>query len=258
MKKYNLKNDKIGIIIQARCGSKRYPAKVEKKILYNDTAIDFVIKRLSKYFDEDSIILATTKLKMDEKLIKYQRKYGIKFYQGSQNNLISRYYNCANKYNLKLIVRLTADCPLVDPKIIIKFLNFFKKNNFVYLSNCAPYERRTYPIGSDVEIFSFSALKKYKIKKITNFQREHISPFFLDNFRKTYLFKNKNDYSNFRYTLDYKKDLILIKKIIKNFKNPYTVNFKTINEFLSKNKKLREINHEYISKYYESKIKKGY
>ena len=258
MRKYDLKYDRIGIIIQARGGSKRFPAKVEKKIFYDDTVIDFVIKRLLKYFDKDSIILATTKLKMDEKLVKYHKKYGIRFYQGSQNDLISRYYNCASKYNLRSIVRLTADCPLVDPKIIIKFLNFFKKNNFIYLSNCAPYEKRTYPIGSDIEIFTFSALKKYKIKKITNFQREHISPFFLDNFRKNYLFKTKKDFSSFRYTLDYKKDLILIKKIIKNFKNPYAVSFNAINIFLLKNKKLRDINHEFISRYYKSKIKKGY
>lgn len=258
MSKYNLRRFNIGIIIQARCGSKRFPAKVEKNVYSTDTSIDFLIKRLKKYFDAQSIILATTKLKMDLKLIKYHNKYGIGFYRGSQNDLMSRYYDCAKKNNLKVIVRLTADCPLVDPKLIINFLDFYKRNKFVYISNCAPYEERTYPVGSDIEIFSFSALKEYKNKKISKFQREHISPYFLYNFKKTYLFGLKKDFSNYRYTLDYKKDLKLIKNIINNFKDPYTIKFENINKFLLKNKKLRMINHEYILKYYNAKIKKGY
>ena len=258
MTRYNLEKNNVGIIIQARYGSKRFPAKIEKKIYSSDTSIDFLIKRLKRYFKTHSIILATTKLKIDMKLAKYQNKYGIGFYQGSQNNLISRYYNCAKKNNLKVIVRLTADCPFVDPKIIIKFLNFYMKNKFVYISNCAPYEKRTYPVGSDIEVFSFSALEEYKNKKISKFQKEHISPYFLHNFKKTYLFNLKKNISNYRYTLDYKNDLKLIKKIINNFTSPYTTEFKAINKFLSKNMKLRMINHEYISYYYKSKIKKGY
>ena len=160
------------------------------------------------------------------------------------------------KNNFKVIVRLTADCPLVDPKLIIKFLDFYKKNKFVYISNCAPYVKNL-PCWSDIEIFSFSALKEYKNKKIPN-SKEHISPYFLYNFKKTYLFGLKKDFSNYRYTLDYKKDLKLIKNIINNFKDPYTIKFENINKFLLKNKKLRMINHEYILKYYNAKIKKGY
>ena len=153
---------------------------------------------------------------------------------------------------------MTADCPLVDPTQIKKFISLFYKKKLNYLSNCAPYEERTYAVGSDIEIFRFKSLKKYLYLKTTTFQKEHISPFFLKNFKKTYLVKSKENLSKFRYTLDYPMDLHVIKKIIKKSKKPFNLKYKEIINILKKNKKISSKNSRYVSIYYEKKVKKGY
>ena len=122
-----INNKKIGIVIQARCGSKRFPNKINKKIYKNFSSLDFIIKRILKHFDKDKIILATSTEHIDKKLIIYKKKYKINFFTGSHNNLLKRYYDCAKTYNIDTIVRLTADCPLVDPIHIKSYLRLFHK-----------------------------------------------------------------------------------------------------------------------------------
>jgi spore coat polysaccharide biosynthesis protein SpsF (cytidylyltransferase family) len=142
--------------------------------------------------------------------------------------------------------------------MIKNFLNYSIKRKIDYSSNCAPYEKRTYPVGSDIEIFKFSELEKYKIKKTSLFQREHISPFFLKNSKKKHLFNEKNNLSMIRYTLDYKEDLVLLKHLSSKFKNPIKVKYAEITTYLKKNIKISSINSKYVGIYYKKKIKKGY
>ena len=253
-----INNKKIGIVIQARCGSKRFPNKINKKIYKNFSSLDFIIKRILKHFDKDKIILATSTEHIDKKLIIYKKKYKINFFTGSHNNLLKRYYDCAKTYNIDTIVRLTADCPLVDPIHIKIYLRLFHKKKIDYLSNCAPYENRTYAVGNDIEIFKFKSLKKYLNYKNTTFQKEHISPFFLKNFKKTHLVKSREDLSKFRYTLDYPLDLWVIKEMIKKSKNPINLKYKEIINILKKNKEISSKNLNYVSIYFKKKIKKGY
>ena len=116
----------IAIIIQARLGSTRLPEKVLKKI--NDKSIiELIYKRLSRSKLINHIIVAIPKTKRDDKLAHFLKKKNIKFYRGNESDVLSRFYQTVKKFNLKTIVRITADCPVADPKIVDHFVKLFKK-----------------------------------------------------------------------------------------------------------------------------------
>ena len=147
---------KTTIIIQARMNSTRLPGKVMKKI-GGTPIINLIIKRLSRAKLVDDIIVATSKIKENQILINYLKKNKIKLFCGSESDVLSRFYKAATKNKSKIIVRITADCPFIDPKIVDEFIYKFKKNKVDYLSNNNPW---TYPDGMDVEVFSYDLLKK--------------------------------------------------------------------------------------------------
>ena len=104
------------------------------------------------------LFLATTKLKKDTKILKVAKKLNIKVFLGSEKDVLSRYLDCSTKYNINNIIRLTSDCPLVDPKLIKKMISIYKKKNLDYLSNTLPPNKSSFPDGSDIEIFNSKAL----------------------------------------------------------------------------------------------------
>ena len=155
------------IIIQARMGSTRLPGKVMKKIVGIPT-IGIILKRLKKSKEAEEVIVATSKNKENKKLLEYLKKIKASYFCGSENDVLNRFYKTASKHKAKIIVRITADCPLVDIKIVDDFIKKFKKNKPDYLSNCLPW---TYPDGLDVEVFSYELLKKVE-KRATKSQRK--------------------------------------------------------------------------------------
>jgi len=203
----------IGIIIQARMGSTRLPKKVIKKI-EGKTVLEHVILRLKKVKKVSSIILATTDKKEDDVLERIAKNCKIEVYRGSENDVLDRFYQAAKLFNINHIVRITADCPLVDPKIVEKVIDLYLNGNYDYVSNTHP---PTFPDGIDVEVFSFKALEKsWQEAKLTS-EREHVVPYIIKNeniFKMGNVVSEKNmDYP--RLTLDEKEDLILIRKIYK-------------------------------------------
>ena len=109
-----------GIIIQARLNSKRFPKKVLKRLDGNNTVLEFQISRVSKVFDKKNIFIATTINKEDIKICRISKKNGIRFFRGSEKNVMKRYIDCAKKFKIETIIRVTSDCPLVDPRLIKK------------------------------------------------------------------------------------------------------------------------------------------
>ena len=221
----------IGVIIQARCESIRFPNKVLAKI-GNYTCIEFLIKRLSYSTYVDNIIVATSKNKANKNLIKILKKNKINYFVGSENNVLERYFKVAKKYKLKTIVRITGDSPLIDYRIVDKFIECFLKEKIDYLSDSSP---ETYPDGMDVEVFNFKSLDKiYKIKS-SSYQKEHVTPLLRTKkfFKKKQLKFNKN-FSFLRITLDEKNDLKTIKNIVSHF-SP-RIDF-SLNEIISLYKK---------------------
>ena len=207
--------NKIAIFLAARSGSKRLPNKHFLKINSNYRFIDLCILRLKKSKLVKKIYLCTTKKKEDYRFNDICIKHKIKLFRGNNNDVAKRIIDCAKQNFIETIVRITADCPLVDPKLIdecIK-LHFNKKSN--YTSNTL---KLTFPDGLDVEVIQLNTLiKSQKISK-SKYNKEHVT-FYI---RKSKLFKKFNyvnniNYSNRRWTLDKFEDYIFLKRVIKHF-----------------------------------------
>ena len=149
-------------IIQARLTSSRFPNKILQKI-QNDTIIELLLKRLKKTKYLDKIILAIPYNKKNE-LLKKKLGKNVNIFSGSENDVLDRYFKAAKKFKAKTIVRICGDCPLIDPKIVDKVVNFYQKNDFDYVSNTI---QPTYPDGLDVEVFNFKTLKQFVNLKLS-------------------------------------------------------------------------------------------
>jgi len=231
----------IGIIIQARSNSTRLPKKVTKKI-EGKTILEHVIERAKKIKNCSRIILATTNKKEDDILENTAKKLDIEVFRGSEEDVLDRYYQSAKFFKIDPIVRVTADCPLLDADIAEKVINFYFQNNYDYVSNVNP---PTFPDGMDVEVFNFKSVEKsWKEAKLRS-EREGVNDYILKN---PHLFKmgnlaNDEDISNIRLTLDEKEDMILIKKIYKELYNKnYFFGLKDILELFKRKPELIKIN----------------
>lgn len=208
----------IGIIIQARTGSKRLPKKILKKILPDKNFLDYLISRIKRSKKNQKIIVATSNKKADDEITNIQSKK-INFFRGSEKNVLKRYIDAAEKFDIKNIVRITADCPFADPKIIDKFITKYFIGKFNYVSNVNP---PSFPNGFDVEIVSLKLLKKsFKIFK-DNMNKEHVTYAIrekkINKFMKvkSFNFKNSKNLNHIRLTLDNKKDLKKIKRLARH------------------------------------------
>ncbi len=227
---------KIHVIIQARLGSKRLPEKVLKPIgKYN--SLELIFKRVKKSKFVNGIFFAIPNNRQNLKLKKFiLQKINCGVFLGSEKNVLNRYYLAAKKFKSDIIVRITADCPLVDSDIIDEYISILKKNNLDYIYNGAPH---TYPDGLDVEVFTFKALKRANRNAKKLVQKDGVTRYFRDNLKK---FKTKHikcpikDISHLRITLDTIQDYTLIKKIYKFFYPEVVFNWKKIISFYKLNK----------------------
>ncbi len=216
-----VKKQKIIAIVQARLGSKRFPNKVMKKI-GNLTLIELINKRLKKSKFLDDIIFAIPSNKENKKLYSHLKDINCKIFRGSEDNVTQRFFDSAKKFDASTIVRITSDCPLVDPKIIDKMLKIYKKNKIDYLSNNRNFnelnDKYFYPDGFDIEIFSIKSLKIAKNKSNSRYYKQHVTTFIRQskNFKKKYI-KYTKSYRDIKLSIDEKKNLNDVKKIYKYF-----------------------------------------
>ena len=240
-----MEQNKITAIIQARSNSSRFKDKIFKKIEEKEVIL-YLISRLKRSNFVKDLIVAIPNNKKNQKLYKFLIKNNIPIFRGSEKDVLKRYYECAKKNNIKNILRITSDCPLIDFKLIDKMAKKFLRKKLDYFSNII---ERSFPDGLDAEFFTFKALSKANKNAILNNDREHVTPYIIrsNKFTKSnYL--NAIDYSKVRITLDYKSDLKLIKKIVKNFKNQNYFGLEELIKFYKTNKKLFEKNNKYIEK----------
>ena len=167
-------------IIQARMGSKRFRGKVLKKI-YNKPLILILIERLKKSRLINRIVVATSIKKNDDILYNLCSKKNIHCFRGPELDVLSRYYKCAIQHNATTVVRITADCPMIDPKLVDKIIKFFFRKKFDYVSNTTPLETSTWPNGSDVEVFSMQGLERTHKEAVSDEDREHVTFYFWKN-----------------------------------------------------------------------------
>ena len=206
-----------GCIIQARTASTRFPKKILNKIDEMHTVLEFLIKQLKNSRKIDKIVIATTCSNDDEKIIELCKQLDLDFFQGDENDLVDRYYKCAKKFNFENIIRITSDCPLMDPYLIDDGISKFLEEKCDYLTNSTG----SFPHGVDFSIFKFSVLEKtWKNARLLS-EKEHIIPYMEKNESNfnTIFIKNDNDHSKFRITLDWPDDLELLRIIVSRIDN---------------------------------------
>lgn len=213
---------KVLAIIQARMGSTRLPGKILKEV-NGKPLLSYQLHRLkaSKLIDE--IVIATTKKEQDDVIEAFCKKFSVSIFRGSESDVLKRYYEAAIKLRADVIVRITSDCPIIDPEIVDNVIHpFLESKNFDYVSNTI---ERTFPRGFDVEVFSFNALEEAEHNAFLDRDREHVTPYFYTNTDKFNVCNvyNDVDYSKYRFTVDTQEDFELIKLILEHLydENPY-------------------------------------
>jgi len=206
------------LIIQARRSSSRFPQKVLKKI-GDDTLLDLIIKRVKKASRVNRIIIATSSDSSDDLIALIADRIGVDLYRGSLDDVLDRYYKAAVQFSSTNIIRITGDCPLIDPNVIDYVIEEFENNQLDYCSNTLDPK---FPDGQDVEVFTFEALQEAWRNANLKSEREHVTPYIqkYSSFYKQSIFKVKNidnllgDFSSVRMTVDYEVDLSVIKSLI--------------------------------------------
>jgi spore coat polysaccharide biosynthesis protein SpsF len=224
-------------IIQARMNSTRLPGKVIKQII-STPMILLQIERLKRSSGISELIVATSVEESDDVLVEILENAGVPVYRGSLENVHQRFLCLLEDLGSteKDIIRITADCPLIDPEIIDRCIVKFKSGDYDYLSNSL---FRTFPRGLDVEIFKKDSLMKAsQIFLLSNYQKEHVTPVFYQNpdYFKLGSFENILDYSNLRWTVDTQKDFDFVGQVYENLYNKKKdFNMNDILEFLNMN-----------------------
>lgn len=202
---------KIVAIIQARMGSTRLPGKVMLPI-GTKSMLTRVVRRVQKSQVLDRVIVATSTQPDDNRIEEECNILNVPCFRGSETDVLDRYFHAAKQYEADLIVRITADCPVIDPQIIDLVVMKCIQSKADYASNCF---QRTYPRGLDVEVFTFDALEKAWKEANLSFQRSHVTPYI---HRNPDLFElesvtDPSDASAYRWTVDTQEDLSLVRTI---------------------------------------------
>ncbi len=239
-------------IIQARMGSSRLPGKslaeIEKRPM-----LWHVIERVKRARLVDRVVVATSVASADDAIEEMCRQNGVPCYRGSENDVLDRFYLAARAEKPATVVRITADCPLIDPEVIDRVVGRFENGDLDYASNAMV---RSYPDGLDTEVFSFSALERAWHEASKTSEREHVTPYLRsDKFRTANVENNSTSlYQHYRWTVDEAADLEFIRAVYRAFPDKETFGMKDVLELIEKNPGLQKLNSEIVSNvgYYRS------
>lgn len=235
------KTQKAVAIIQARTGSTRLPGKVLMSIV-GKPLLWHIVNRLKYCKNIDTIVVATTDKESDKPILDVARQIGVNAFAGNEEDVLDRYYQAAKKFHGQIIVRLTADCPLLEPKIVDKLIDYYLTNSVDYV-NTGP----TFPEGLDTEVFSFSALKKAWTNAQNHFEREHVSIYIHEHpeLFKLATLENDRDLSCIRLTVDRHEDLIVVRKIFEQlYREGEVFHIDQVLSFLENHPEIIHINKE--------------
>jgi len=205
---------KIVALLQARMGSTRLPNKVMKPI-GSIPMIELLLSRLSMAKELDQIVVATSMDVRNQPLVEHVAKLGYACEQGSENDVMDRFVQAARKHKADVVVRITGDCPLVDPDLVDEVILRFKSAGVDYFSNTNP---PTYPDGLDIEVCTFRALEQASQETNKPFDREHVTPYLRESDRfRTAVIQHSQDLSAMRWTVDEPADFAVIEKVFQHF-----------------------------------------
>lgn len=201
-------------IVQARMGSTRLPNKVMSPIL-GQPMIELLLHRLSLAQQVDQILLATSAHPCNQPLVDHVERLGYGVYRGSEADVLDRYYQAASAHQPKAVIRITGDCPLVDPGLVDKMVDLFQTQAVDYLANTSP---PTFPDGLDIEVFSFAALAQANREANQPWDREHVTPYICQSGKFTVAnYAHSEDLSAERWTVDEPEDLQVITQVFEQF-----------------------------------------
>jgi len=207
-------------IIQARMGSTRLPGKVMKDIC-GKPMLERIVDRVLLSHEVNKVVVATSNLNKNDVICDFCNDKAINVYRGSEKDVLGRYYKCATKNNADVVVRITADCPFVSPRMIDDMISLFLVKECDFVSNVM---ERTFPKGLDLEVFSMNLLQKTFNNAISDYDREHVTPYMYNP--TTYIhdedlsfisFEDDEDFSKLRFTVDLQSDLDFTRKVYEHF-----------------------------------------
>ena len=205
---------RVGIIVQARMTSTRLPGKVLMPVM-GKPLLEYQIERLQRVRRADDIIIATTTNDTDQPIVDLAERLGIKVFRGSEEDVLARYLGAAQENGLDVVVRITSDCPLIDPAVVDDVIGTYLDNaeNCDYVSNGLT---RTFPRGMDTEVFPFSILEKVFWEAIEQPYREHVTPYIYEDNQRFRLLNVafQRDESHQRWTVGTPEDFKLIEHIL--------------------------------------------
>lgn len=213
----------VGIVIQARTGSRRLPGKVLAE-LAGRPMLGLQLERLTD-LDVDAVCVATSDRAQDDAVADLARSQGVRCVRGSESDVLGRYEVSLEEINVDHVVRLTADCPLTDPRIVGQAIDLHLESGVAYTSNVHP---RSYPTGLDVEVMSASALRRAATEAVDAYDREHVTPYI---HRQPDLFPAANlrasrDASSLRWTVDTEEDLAHVRTLVGLVSDPVSAAWK--------------------------------
>jgi len=236
-------------IVQARMKSTRLPYKVLMDLAGKPLLVR-VVERIISSKESGTVVVATTNDPSDDMIYDLCIRENINVFRGDPVDLLDRHYKAALQFNADTVVKIPSDCPLIDPRVITKVIQFYKSNAsfFDYVSNLHP---ATYPDGNDVEVMSLKALEEAWNEADKDFEREHTTPFLWENPHRFNIgnvyWETGHDYSMIhRWTIDYEEDYFLIKIVYEELckQNP-NFSIQDILSLIDKRPALKEINEKY-------------
>jgi len=243
-------NAKIVCIIQARMGSSRLPGKVLKEIC-GYPMLDWVVHRAKNAAYISTVLVATTLEHNDDAIAKWCQDNAVPCYRGAAQDVLDRFYRAAKTENADVIVRLTADCPLIDPHIIDDVIDLFFVEKADFAANRLPPPfSRTFPIGLDVEVVSFSALEKAWHAATKQFEREHVLPYLYAEDGRFHIsvLDAEKDFGALRWTVDTPADLKFLCTLMERLKCNREISWLSILDHIQTHPELMEINADVVHK----------
>jgi spore coat polysaccharide biosynthesis protein SpsF len=221
-------------------GSTRLPGKVMKDI-GGETMLARVVWRARRAKLLDEVVVATTNKSADTPVIAECVKLGVPVFRGDEQDVLDRYYRSAQANRAEAVVRITSDCPLIDPEIIDEVIHAFLKAKPDYASNTLNH---TYPRGLDTEVMTMTSLERAWQESSKPYHRSHVTPYIYQNpdmFRLLSI-KGQADYSNFRWTVDTREDLNFVRSVYSRFNNQDTFGWHDVLKVLDQEPELIELN----------------
>jgi spore coat polysaccharide biosynthesis protein SpsF len=235
---------KIAAIIQARMSSSRLPGKVLQDIA-GLPMLAHVVNRVRRAKLIDEVVVATTIDPSDDPIEEYCLRNEIDFYRGSLFDVLDRYYECALEYEADVVVRITADCPVIDPAVVDLTVKEFLERGVDFAANRLPPPwHRTFPIGLDTEVCSMAALERAWLEATEKHEREHVMPFlYVEPGRfKIYQVDTDPNYGGMRWTVDTPEDLAFIRKVFEAFAGRDDFSWLEVLKLVQERPELTEIN----------------